>query len=119
MRVVHCELTPEIWARPFVLLKPFMCQTAAAVEVDIIGASTGPPRYMDSLIRNLVRTMLLHCAGVWLWYPIHNSSPSAKPIVAGRRQGDAGGRIKKEEDLRQAGMLFEGLQQAGTLLSRG
>ena len=36
-----------------------------------------------------------------------------KLIVAGRRQNDAGGKAKKDKDLRQAGMLFEALQVTG------
>jgi hypothetical protein len=77
------------------------------------GASAEPLRYMDFLIRDPVRTILLHGAGVSVVVPDPSRFAVHKLIVAGRRQDDAGGRAKKEKDLRQAGMLFEALQETG------
>lgn len=37
-----------------------------------------------------------------------------KLIIADRRQNDAGGQAERDEDLRQAGMLFDALPVAGT-----
>ncbi|QXC48764.1 hypothetical protein KHC17_01125 [Agrobacterium salinitolerans] len=77
------------------------------------GVSAEPLRYMDFLIRDPVRTILLHGAGVSVVVPDPSRFAVHKLIVAGRRQDDAGGRAKKEKDLRQAGMLFEALQETG------
>jgi hypothetical protein len=77
------------------------------------GAAAEPLRYMDFLIRDPVRTILLHGAGVSVVVPDPARFAVHKLIVAGRRLDDAGGRAKKDKDLRQAGMLFEALQQMG------
>jgi hypothetical protein len=77
------------------------------------GAAAEPLRYMDFLIRDPVRTILLHGAGVSVVVPDPSRFAVHKLIVAGRRLDDAGGRAKKDKDLRQAGMLFEALQQIG------
>ena len=76
------------------------------------GASAEPLRYMDFLIRDPVRTVLLHGAGVSVVVPAPSRFAVHKLIVASRRQDDPGSRAKREKDLRQAGMLFEALQQA-------
>jgi hypothetical protein len=75
------------------------------------GAAAEPLRYMDFLIRDPVRTILLHGAGVSVVVPDPSRFAVHKLIVAGRRLDDAGGRAKKDKDLRQAGMLFEALQE--------
>lgn len=77
------------------------------------GAAAEPLRYMDFLIRDPVRTILLHGAGVSVVVPDPSRFAVHKLIVAGRRLDDAGGRAKKDKDLRQAGMLFEALQETG------
>ncbi len=77
------------------------------------GAAAEPLRYMDFLIRDPVRTILLHGAGVSVVVPDPSRFAVHKLIVASRRLDDAGGRAKKDKDLRQAGMLFEALQQTG------
>ncbi|CUX55751.1 conserved hypothetical protein [Agrobacterium deltaense RV3] len=79
----------------------------------LAGASAEPLRYMDFLIRDPVETILLHSAGVSVVVPDPFKFAVHKLILAGRRQDDAGGRAKKEKDLRQAGMLFEALQETG------
>jgi len=80
-------------------------------NMPIGGASAEPLRYMDFLIRDPVRTILLHGAGVSVVVPDPSRFAVHKLIVAGRRLDDAGGRAKKDKDLRQAGMLFEALQE--------
>ncbi|EJC74989.1 hypothetical protein Rleg10DRAFT_3509 [Rhizobium leguminosarum bv. trifolii WSM2012] len=77
------------------------------------GASAEPLRYMDFLIRDPVRSILLHGAGVSVVVPDPSRFAVHKPIVGGRRLDDTGGRAKRDKDLRQAGMLFEALQQVG------
>ena len=77
------------------------------------GAAAEPLRFMDFLLRDPVRTILLHAAGVSVVVPDPSRFAVHKLIVAGRRLDDAGGRAKKEKDLRQAGMLFEALQETG------
>lgn len=77
------------------------------------GASAEPLRDMDFLIRDPVRTILLHGAGVSVVVPDPSRFAIHKLIVAGRRQHDAGGKAKREKDLRQAGVLFEALQETG------
>ena len=69
--------------------------------------------YMDYLIRDPVRTVLLHGAGISVVVPDPSRFAVHKLILAGRRQDDAGGRAKKEKDLRQAGILFEALHETG------
>lgn len=77
------------------------------------GAAAEPLRFMDFLLRDPVRTILLHGAGVSVVVPDPSRFAVHKLIVAGRRLDDTGGRAKKEKDLRQAGMLFEALQETG------
>lgn len=77
------------------------------------GAAAEPLRFMDFLLRDPVRSILLHGAGVSVVVPDPSRYAVHKLIVAGRRLDDAGGKAKKEKDLRQAGMLFEALQQTG------
>ncbi|TCB60153.1 hypothetical protein E0J20_09170 [Rhizobium leguminosarum bv. viciae] len=77
------------------------------------GAAAEPLRYMDFLIRDPVRTILLHGAGVSVVVPDPSRFAVHKLIVAGRRLDDTSGRAKRDKDLRQAGMLFAALQQVG------
>lgn len=77
------------------------------------GASAEPLRFLDFLIRDPVRSILLHNAGVSVVVPDPARYAVHKLIIAGRRQKDAGGRAKSEKDLRQAGMLFEVLPKTG------
>lgn len=77
------------------------------------GASAEPLRFMDFLLRDPVRTILLHGPGVSVVVPDPSRFAVHKLIVAGRRLDDTSGRAKKDKDLRQAGMLFEALQETG------
>jgi hypothetical protein len=77
------------------------------------GAAAEPLRYMDFLILDPVRTILLHGAGVSVVVPAPERFAVHKLIVAGRRPDDIGGRAKRDKDVRQAGTLVEALQESG------
>ena len=75
------------------------------------GASADPLRFLDFLIREPVRTMLLHRSGVPVVVPDPSRYAIHKLIVASRRHTDGQGPAKREKDVRQAALLFEALQQ--------
>jgi hypothetical protein len=75
------------------------------------GASADPLRFLDFLIREPVRTMLLHRSGVPVVVPDPSRYAVHKLIVASRRHTDGQGPAKREKDVRQAALLFEALQQ--------
>lgn len=75
------------------------------------GASADPLRFLDFLIREPVRTMLLHRSGVPVVVPDPSRYALHKLIVASRRQTDGQGPAKRDKDVRQAALLFEALQQ--------
>lgn len=77
------------------------------------GASAEPLRFMDFLLRDPVRTILLHGPGVSVVVPDPSRFAVHKLIIASRHLDDTSGRAKKDNDLRQAGILFEALQQTG------
>lgn len=75
------------------------------------GASADPLRFLDFLIREPVRTILLHRSGIPVVVPDPTRYAVHKLIVASRRHTDGQGSAKREKDLRQAALLFEALQQ--------
>jgi len=75
------------------------------------GASADPLRFLDFLIREPVRTILLHRSGVPVVVPDPSRYAVHKLIVASRRHIDGQGPAKREKDIRQAALLFEALQQ--------
>ncbi|ODR93145.1 nucleotidyltransferase family protein [Sinorhizobium alkalisoli] len=75
------------------------------------GASADPLRFLDFLIRDPVRTMLLHKSGVPVTVPDPSRYAVHKLIVASRRQYGGQGSVKRSKDIRQAALLFEALQQ--------
>ncbi|MBB6219466.1 hypothetical protein GGE66_000410 [Rhizobium leguminosarum] len=75
------------------------------------GASADPLPFLDFLIREPVRTMLLHRSGVPVVVPDPSRYAVHKLIVASRRHTDGQGPAKREKDIRQAALLFEALQQ--------
>jgi hypothetical protein len=75
------------------------------------GASAEPLRFLDFLIREPVRTILLHRSGVPVVVPDPARYAVHKLIVASRRHTDGQGPAKREKDIRQAALLFEALQQ--------
>lgn len=75
------------------------------------GASADPLRFLDFLIRDPVRTMLLHRSGVPVVVPDPSRYAVHKLIVASRRHVDGQGPAKRDKDVRQAALLFQALQQ--------
>jgi len=73
------------------------------------GASAEPLRFLDFLIYEPVRTVLLHKAGVSVNVPAPERYAVHKLIVASRRLTDALGRAKRDKDLFQAALLCEAL----------
>ncbi len=77
------------------------------------GASADPLRFLDFLIYNPVRTVLLHKSGVSVIVPDPARFAVHKIIVAGRRPTETTGTAKRDKDLRQAIILFEALIETG------
>lgn len=75
------------------------------------GASADPLRFLDFLIREPVRTMLLHRNGVPVVVPDPSRYAIHKLIVASRRHTDGQGPAKPEKEVCQARLLFEALQE--------
>lgn len=75
------------------------------------GASADPLRFLDFLIRDPVRTVLLHKSGVPVTVPAPERYAVHKLIVATRRRESGESAIKRDKDIRQAAILFEALQQ--------
>lgn len=77
------------------------------------GASAQPLRFLDFLIRNPVRSVMLHRSGVSIVVPAPERYAVHKLIVAARRLDDENGLLKREKDLRQASLLAEALVTIG------
>ncbi|MBU1312519.1 MAG: hypothetical protein KJ947_21515 [Alphaproteobacteria bacterium] len=75
------------------------------------GASADPLRFLDFLIRDPMRTVLLHKSGVSVTVPDPARYAVHKLIVATRRRTDGMSAIKREKDIRQAEILFEALYE--------
>ena len=73
------------------------------------GASAENLRFLDYLIYEPVRTVLLHREGVNVLVPAPERYAVHKLIVSSRRLTDTLGRVKADKDLSQASLLFEGL----------
>ena len=73
------------------------------------GASADPLRFLDFLIRDPVRTLLLHKSGIPVVVPDPSRYAVHKLIVASRRHIDGMSAIKRDKDIRQAELLFEAL----------
>lgn len=73
------------------------------------GAFAEPMRFLDFLIHDPVRTVLLHKSGVMVNVPAPERYAVHKLIVASRREGQDGGMLKREKDIHQASSLFEAL----------
>jgi hypothetical protein len=74
------------------------------------GASAQPMRFLDFLIHEPVRTVLLHRSGVPVVVPAPERYAIHKLIVASRRQSDANGGAKRKKDLHQASLMVEALR---------
>lgn len=73
------------------------------------GAAAQPLRFLDFLIRDPVRTVMLHGGGVPALVPAPERFAVHKLIVASRRGRDAAGAAKREKDLHQARLLAQAL----------
>ncbi len=73
------------------------------------GASAEPLRYLDFLIRDPVRTVMLHKAGVSITVPAPERYAVHKLIVGTKRRTGQQGALKRDKDIRQAGSLIEAL----------
>jgi len=79
------------------------------------GASAQPLRFLDFLIHESVRTVLLHRSGVSVIVPAPERYAIHKLIVASRRQSDPNGVAKREKDVYQASLVIEALRQTRRL----
>lgn len=75
------------------------------------GASAQPLRFLDFLIHEPVRAVLLHGAGVPVLVPAPARYAVHKLIVASRRREDRDGTAKSAKDLVQAATLMEAMVQ--------
>jgi hypothetical protein len=75
------------------------------------GASADPLRFLDFLIRDPMRTVLLHKNGVPVTVPAPERYAVHKLIVASRRRTDGQGVLKRDKDIRQSVLLVEALGQ--------
>lgn len=75
------------------------------------GASAENLRFLDYLIYEPVRTVLLHREGVSVNIPAPERYAIHKLIVASRRRTDGLGRAKRDKDLLQSSLLCESLQE--------
>ncbi|MEY9560167.1 nucleotidyltransferase family protein [Sinorhizobium fredii] len=73
------------------------------------GASAENLRFLDYLIYEPIRTVLLFREGVNVLVPAPERYAVHKLIVASRRLTDTLGRVKSDKDLTQASLLFEAL----------
>ena len=73
------------------------------------GASAQPLRFLDFLIHQPVRTVLLHRSGVSVVIPSPERYAVHKLIVAARRGDDPLGRAKREKDGNQSALLSEAM----------
>jgi hypothetical protein len=75
-------------------------------------AAAEPLRFLDFLIYQPVRAVLLHRAGIPVLVPQPARYAVHKLIVSARRSQHEGGVTKSQKDLQQAGLLIEALLQA-------
>lgn len=75
------------------------------------GASADPLRFLDFLIRDPVRTVMLHKSGISVTVPDPARYAVHKLMVATRGRDDGQNAIVRDKDIRQAAILFEALIQ--------
>ena len=75
------------------------------------GASAEPLRFLDFLIYEPVRALVLHGSGIPVLIPAPERYAVHKLIVATRRLTDEGGAMKAQKDLMQSGLLFGAMAQ--------
>jgi hypothetical protein len=69
-------------------------------------------RFLGFLIRDPIRTVLLHKAGVSVTVPAPERYAVHKLIVASMRRTDGQGALKRNKDIQQSALLIEALSQA-------
>jgi len=78
------------------------------------GMSAQPLRYLDFLIKDPMRNILLHKGGIPILVPAPERFAIHKLIVAASRRSDAGASFEKsKKDVRQAGSLIEAMVHNG------
>jgi hypothetical protein len=73
------------------------------------GAYAQPLRFLDFLLTDPVRSVMLHRSGIAVTVPAPERYAVHKLIVASRRQADANGILKRDKDVKQAEILMEAL----------
>lgn len=71
------------------------------------GAAAQPLRFLDYLIHEPIRAVLLHKSGVPVLVPAPERFAIHKLIVSSRRMSDAIGHAKRDKDVAQSGLLIE------------
>jgi hypothetical protein len=79
----------------------------------LAGAAAEPLRFMDYLIREPQRSVLLHGSGISVTVPEPERFAVHKLIIATRRRDDAAGRLKSQKDVMQAGEIISAVIQGG------
>lgn len=74
------------------------------------GAAATPLRFLDFLITDPTRGVMLHKGGISVLVPSPERFAIHKIIVAVRRREDHAGVLKREKDLRQAGLLAAAIE---------
>jgi hypothetical protein len=87
--------------------------TGRPADMPALGhASAEPLRFLDFLIYEPVRAVLLYGPGIPVLVPAPSRYAVHKMIVAARRRGEASGRVKADKDIEQSQVLIEALGQS-------
>jgi hypothetical protein len=73
------------------------------------GAYAQPLRFLDFLLTDPVRSVMLHRSGISVTVPAPERYAVHKLIVASRRQADGNGILKRDKDVKQAEILMDAL----------
>ncbi|WP_457091136.1 nucleotidyltransferase family protein [Microvirga sp. P5_D2] len=73
------------------------------------GAYAQPLRFLDFLLTDPVRSVMLHRSGIAVTVPAPERYAVHKLIVASRRQADGNGILKRDKDVKQAEILMDAL----------
>ena len=73
------------------------------------GAYAQPLRFLDFLLIDPVRSVMLHRSGVSVTVPAPERYAVHKLIVDSRRQADGNGILKRDKDVKQVEILMEAL----------
>jgi len=76
------------------------------------GASAQPLRFLDFLIKDPVRSVLLHNGGISVLVPSPQRYAVHKLIVSSRRLSDTNGALKRGKDVHQASTLMQAMGEA-------